>query len=304
MPTVEVVASTENVPYMMWQAMLFHFSCVKHLGKIPTIVVHHDGEPLLPGFTLIAEHGGKIQTAPNYRVHKGVDYPPRNSAGTLKQLQTTAEYIFLCDPDMLFLRAIPFEEYVIKESQITFDTVNYLIPKKAEFEGSLESICERAGVPLQTLIDMPISGGVPHLIPQRHQHAIAQDWFDVMELFPTFDLGPDFERPKELRSVPHQFWTTTMWALVLTSHRLHLEAVITNHCALNFYGHSPLPPPSPTSPTMIHYCYSNEGFDKRKYFDTTAAEATVWNQPEPDGTLSGAICGQLREAGEYYGIRK
>lgn len=302
-PTVEVVASTENTHYMMWQAMLFHYSCVKHLGQVPTIVVHHDGEPLLPGFERIAQRGGRIQAAPNYRAHKGVDYPPRNSAGSLLQLQTDADFVFLCDPDMIFLHRIPFEKYLLREDQISFDAVEYLIPKKAEFEGQLESICDRAGVPLQTLFDRPISGGVPHMIPRSKQRAVSQDWFDCMELFPTFDLGPDFERPRELRAVPHQFWTTTMWALVLTAHRLKLEAVITHHCVLNYWGSAALPVPGADGPSMIHYCYSNEGFDKRAHHDALAAERTVWNLPPDDGTISGAIRGQLRAAREYFEIQ-
>lgn len=303
MPTFEVLASTENTPYMMWQAMLFHFSCVKHLGQVPTIVVHHDGEPLLPGFTKIAERGGRIQMAPNYRVYHGVDYPPRNSAGSLKQLRTNADYIVLCDPDMIFLRPFPFEEYRLRDNQISFDEVNYLIPQKAEFDGKLEAICERAGVPYQTLLDTPVSGGVPHIIPRSQQQAVAQDWFDSMELFPTFDLGPDFERPKELRSVPHQFWTTTMWALVLTAHRLHLEPVMTRLCVLNFHGDSVLSQADASSPAIIHYCYSTPGFDKRLHFDARTAESAVWNLPGDDGTLAGSIRGQLCEARDYYDIK-
>ncbi len=300
MPTFEVVASTENTHYMMWQAMLFHYSCVKYLGQTPTIVVHHDGERLLPGFELIIKHGGRIQTAPNYRAHKGVDYPPRNTAGTLLRLQSAADFVVLCDPDMIFLRPVRYQDLLADDNQISFDEVSYLVPAKAEFEGTLESICERAGVPLQTLFDRPVSGGVPHVVPRSRQHAVARDWFDVMEFFPTFDDGASIETPKELKSVPQQFWTTTMWALVLTAHRLQLDPVITRQCVLNYWGDAALPPPSENSPSMIHYCYSHQAFNKRLYYDATAAEVTVWNQPPDDGTISGTIHRQLREARDYY----
>lgn len=303
MSSVDVVASTENTPYMMWQAMLFHFSCVKHLGQAPTIVVHHDGEPLLWGFESIARQGGRVQAAPNYRIHKGVDYSPRNTAGSLKHLKTSADYIFLCDPDMIFLRPISFEDFRLRDDQISFDKVDYLVPKKAEFSGTLDAICERAGVPYQTLIDRPVSGGVPHMIPRSQQHAVSDDWLDSMEFFPTFDYGPEIEPPKELRSVPQQYWVTTMWALVLTAHRLRLEPVMTQHCLLNYWGNSPLPPASPTGPSMIHYCYSHQGFNKRDQYSAAAADKTVWDQRPDDGSISGAICGQLREAREYYGIQ-
>jgi hypothetical protein len=141
------------------------------------------------------------------------------------------------------------------------------------------------------------------MIPRVLQQSASQDWFDAMELFPTFDLGPEFERPKELRRVPHQYWTTTMWALVLTVHRLRLDPVLTRHCILNYYGSAPLPQNGSDGPAMLHYCYSNEGFDKRLYFDATAAQSTVWNLPPNDGTISGAIRGQLREARDYFNIK-
>jgi hypothetical protein len=300
-PSVEIVASAENTWYQMWQAMLFHFSCVKHLGQAPVIVVHHDGEPLLGGYELIANRGGDIQAAPNYRAHQGVSYPPRNTAGSLRHVETDAEFIFLCDPDMLFLRSVALEQYTLAENQISFDEVPYLTPFKAEFAGQLESICERAGASLQTLIDRPVSGGVPHMIPRSLQPAVSQDWFDIMEFFPTFDLGPNFEKPKELREVPHQFWTTTMWALVLAVQRLRLEPVLTRHCLLNLHGDSPIP--APDDRFMIHYCYSTPNFDKRLYHNVRGASRTVWNLPADDGTISGTIRGQLHEARDYYHIK-
>jgi len=41
----EIVVSTENNPYMVWQAMLFHASCMRHVGQAPIVMVHqHAGE--------------------------------------------------------------------------------------------------------------------------------------------------------------------------------------------------------------------------------------------------------------------
>ena len=53
-PDYEIVASTENTPYLLWQALLFHASCVATQGVPPTIVVHGEG-PLLPGFQALRE---------------------------------------------------------------------------------------------------------------------------------------------------------------------------------------------------------------------------------------------------------
>ncbi|MBS0262497.1 MAG: hypothetical protein JSS02_11150, partial [Planctomycetes bacterium] len=301
MPAIEIVASTENTGYQMWQAMLFHFSCVRYQGQVPTIVVHHSGEPLLTGFRLIEKLGGRIQAAPNYRAHQGVSYPPRNTAGTLRHVSTAADFIFLCDPDMIFLRHIPLEDFVVARDEISFDKVSYIVPDKAEFAGQLESICQEAGVSYDMLLERPVSGGVPHMIPAHLREAVSTDWLDVMEHFPTFRLGPEIERPHELREVPNQFWTTTMWALVLTLHRLRLNPVLTQHCLHNLHGELPLPTSISDSqgPGIIHYCYRHPGFDKRKYFDAEAIQRTVWNLPPDDGTISGAIRGQLHEARDF-----
>ena len=51
---------------------------------------------------------------------------------------------------------------------------------------------------------------------------------------------------------------------------------------------------------MIHYCYSTPGFDKRRYLDAAGAERDVYDLPPDDGSISGAIRAQLREARDYY----
>ena len=47
-PRFDFVVSAENNYYLAWQAMLFHFSCLKHTGRAPIIVVHGDEPELLP----------------------------------------------------------------------------------------------------------------------------------------------------------------------------------------------------------------------------------------------------------------
>lgn len=307
MPSFDIVASAENTWYMMWQAMLFHYSCVTYQGQVPILVVHQDGDSLLPGFERIAERGGRIQAAPNYRRHRGVDYPPRNTAGSLRHVASDAEYLVLCDADMLFLRPLPLETIRWCPRRVSLDAVSYLVPDKAEFSGQLEEVCRRAGVPFPTLVAQPLSGGVPHVIPRLGQRDVSDDWLQSMECFPTFALGPDFECPRELRAVPQQYWTTTMWAFVLTVHRLGLEPILTRWCALNYPNEARLPSlaeHAEQAPSMIHYCYSQPGFDKRLYFDEVAAESTVWNPAPGDDSIGGAIRRQLAEAAAYYGLSR
>jgi hypothetical protein len=109
MPVFEIVASAENNRYMEWQAMLFHYTCMTYQRQVPVIAVHKGDEPLLPGFGLIAERGGRIQTVPNLRDRSGVLYPPRNSAAAMQFVETSADFVVLCDTDMTFLKPIPFD---------------------------------------------------------------------------------------------------------------------------------------------------------------------------------------------------
>jgi hypothetical protein len=87
-----------------------------------------------------------------------------------------------------------------------------------------------------------------------------------------------------------------MWAVVLAVHRLGLEPIETDWCISNYDGNALLEP----GPKLIHYCYSGDGFDKHAFDSEQAAMHDVWRVPKDDGTISGAIRGQLRAAGEFY----
>src|SRR5262245_51510471 len=109
MPRFELVVSAENNAYLAWQAMLFHYSCLQHQRQAPIVVVHKDDEPLFPGFERIRAAGGIVQTAPNYRKYGGVNYPPRNTAATLRHVVSDADYVVVFDPDMIFLQPLPLD---------------------------------------------------------------------------------------------------------------------------------------------------------------------------------------------------
>lgn len=304
MPRHEIVVSTENNPYMAWQAMLFHYSCVTHLGRTPIVVVHKGDELLLPGFERIRASGGIVQTAPNYRVVDGVLYAPRNTAGSLRHVETDAEFIVLCDPDMLFLQSFPFDELTLGSRQVSFDFVGYLDPAIAAHQPALDDVCRAAGIAPEKLRHPVVNGGVPHVIPAVWQGKLSDEWFELMELFPTIDPShSDFGRtaPCPDEAVPQKDWIVTMWAIVMALHRLNLEPVVTKLCVTNCHE-GPLPPLDVAGPKMLHYCYGGPGFEKRIFEESHDAEEAVWIVPPDDGTISGAIRRQLREAGRFYGL--
>jgi hypothetical protein len=104
----DIVASSDNNDYLAWQCMLFHHSCITHLGQVPIIVVHGDDKPLAEGYRIIEKKGGIIQRFPSMRHASAIDYPGHNLWATLKHVKTSAENIIVCDPDFIFLRPIDF----------------------------------------------------------------------------------------------------------------------------------------------------------------------------------------------------
>ncbi len=299
MPRYEFVISVENRPYLLWQAMLFHYSCLKHQGQAPLIVVHKGDEPLLEGFDSIARSGGRIQTAPNFRDVDHVVYPPRNEPAALQYVECDTDYIMLCEPDMVFLEPLSLEGIELNQSRVSFDRVGYLEADREEYQPALDEVCRRADIDPQALRTHPINGGVPHILPNHLKNQLSQQWLYGIELFAKYSL----EAPTAGKSPPAEpgiHWVAMMWAIVLAVHRLKLHPVMTQLCLLNSHGHSPLPPPSPSGPKIIHYCYGDEGFNKRDFTDAHSAMHRVWNVLPDDGSINGAIRGQLREAREFY----
>lgn len=294
MPRHEIVVSTENTHYLAWQAMLFHYSCVKHLGRPPIIVVHKDDEPLLAGFERIQASGGRIQIAPNYRIENGVHYPPRNTAGTLRHVEADADYLVLCDCDMIFLQSLPFDDLMLTSRQVSFDYVGYLIPDAPQYQPYLDDVCRVVKVSPKKLRSIEINGGVPHVIPAQWQQPLSDAWFELMALFPN--EGHANQVP------PQKVWLAATWAIVIAMHRLKLKPVITQLCTSNGNEADPLPPLTATGPKMLHYCYGGSGFQKREYFTQEDVDKNVWAVRRNDGTVAGAIRQQLRDARKFYGL--
>ncbi|MBS0203018.1 MAG: hypothetical protein JSS49_08990 [Planctomycetes bacterium] len=305
MPQHEIVVSTENNDYLVWQAMLFHASCVRHLGQVPIIMVHTDDQSLLPGFNRIREAGGRLQTAPDYRRIRGVNYPPRNTAATLRHVQTDAEYIVLCDPDMVFLQSLPWQDLKLTDHQVTFDYVGYLDPNIASYQPTVDDVCRRAGTDPARLRNPNVNGGVPHVIPTRHQRGLSDLWLEFIDLFPNSPpCSPDDPgaRPRECHIGPQKDWLSTMWSLIMAADQLGLDAVLTRLCVSTGQGELPLPEVTPGGPCLIHYCYHSRGFNKHEFDTPDAADRDVWHVPPGDGSICGNVRQQLRDACEFYGL--
>lgn len=289
MATFDFVVSTENQPYVTWQAMLFHYTCAKHMERAPIVVVHgNEGEELMPGYDLIRERGGRVQRARNFR-NEGPEYEPRNTPGSLECVESDADYLVLCDPDMLFLRRLPLGPLRLRDDQVSFELASYLVVDD-ENAPALERPCRITGVELDALRARPIPGGVPHVVPAALREPLARDWLECLEAF-----APEPDDDARI------YRLASMWALVLATHRLGLGAVLTTFGATNFEGDRPAPPSGPEK-ALLHYCYGDEEFDKRDFTTAEDERAAVWRSVARPGTVNATICAELRAAGEYFGL--
>ena len=294
-PTYDILASAENNIYNAWQAMLFHYSCQKYAGHTPIIVVHGNDRPLMPGFQLIQRAGGRVQLTRNFRRNRGLVYARRNTAGTLACVRSDADYLVLCDPDTIFFRPLPMDEYFLTENQVSLDSVPYLNVKRNNLP-VLEKVCNKAGLPLELLLQSPISGSVPHIVPAACREALSQQWLQNIELF-------EVHAPEPRASGVQLPLTASMWALVLAVHQLKLEPVITNFSIFNRDGGRQFSPSS-SNIAMLHYRYGDSEFDKNHYSRQQDKCDMVWQASAREGTVNGFLCEQLHEADNYYKTTK
>jgi len=290
----DIVVSAENNHYMAWQCMLFHYSCEVHLGLTPLFLVHGDEEPLLPGFSMIEAKGGRLQRAPNFR-DAGTHFSPRNTIHSLELAESDAEYVMLCEPDMIFLGSLEPDAIAsrMKANEVSFDAVRYLRIDRG-FERPLREVCARAGIDFAAVAAARTSGGVPHIVPNRQRAGLCRDWSTLTDLcLERFNaaFGPNTSGA----------WLSGMWGMLLAVRKFGLHIYWTELC-VNNYGNPALSKDDASGPPMVHYCYGDESWSKRHYHGSAEAFESVWTSTAPDGTVNGAICRQLTETAAYFGI--
>ncbi len=269
--TFDFVCVVENTPSMAWQAKLFHNSCVQYNGLAPTTMVMNDGS---------AEFhrdlsGLRVQRAPNYR-SRGVPFPPRNTPAALLHLESEADYVVLCDSDMVFVDRWPFASSRIGDRQITMDYTSYMKVDHESISPVIASACKRAGLSLDALREYLIGGcgAVPYVIPKAVKNELAREWLHCEKFFS--DPG----------STPH--WVSGMWWLVFAAYRLGLDLMVTVMTTKTNFSPRQLCP----GWRMVHYLYPDEWFDKAKVRlrDPNTVRA-------PSGTVTEAVCEQYRQIG-------
>src|SRR5215510_146303 len=268
-----IVVSAENNSYTGWQCKLFYFSCVTRLGQQPLIIVHDSGRDWHSDFYDLLQTGCEIRPAPNYRfAGRGDDYYPRNTAGTLIHAAESCseeDFIVLFDSDMIFARQPHFP------SALSGDFVSYMnfekdFARKAMREFGIHRELENAE-------KESLRCGVPYVIPVAGAQQLARTWLNAIDAFSS------------------RRWEDIMYAFGLATLKLGLKVELTYEVAHNFQMDDRL------DAAIIHYCYGDERWNKRDYFDEHEAR-TVW-QPTLNGaedTILGELIKQIKEAGQFY----
>ena len=269
-----IVVSAENNPYMAWQCMLFHFSCVSRLKRVPAIIVHETGAELHSGFQMITKSGGQVLRARSYRLSaRGDTYLPRNTPGTLEraaeEFGPRYGFLVLCDPDMIFARPFEFPE------TLSGDYCSYVNFDRDFVEAPLAAL----SIP-RPLVDAQkesLRCGVPYVIPVAEARPLASIWLEAIDAFSA------------------RRWEDVMYAFGLAAVARGLTVTLTRVAQSNYR------PDAILEAAVVHYCYGDATWSKRHYFRAERAPE-VW-RPEVEasaGTVLGELLMQIREAAEFY----
>ena len=292
MPKHRIVVSAENNPYMAWQCKLFYFSCVTRLNQHPSIVVHETGRDWHPDFYDLVKAGCAVHSAPNYRTAaNGDDLPGRNCAGSfIKAAEICSgkdEFIVVCDPDMIFVRATDFLDCLSAEFSSFMDYDRDLVQEaRLRFgiqRGDLDAKKEKLTV------------AVPYVVPTALATEFGQTWLQAIDVFPSRKWENDQRLNRPAGAPVYERRHVVMYAFGLTVVRLGLEIEVTHLTDHNYW------PDEPVRAPMIHYAYGDERWNKRSYF-TDEQACAVWHPQTnaAEGTILNEVLSQLRQAEEFY----
>jgi hypothetical protein len=269
-----VVVSAENNPYMAWQSQLLYFSIISYT-RLPCLFVVHGGEEgLHVGFHAIAERGGRVVRAPNYKCFglNGTSYEPLNTVGTLLEassLVPTGGFIVLCDADLVFIDEPQFEEALCAQY---YDYLDY----ESEY---VRDVIKTSFFGLRGSDWSHVRCGVPYVIPASLARPVAERWLSVHLSF------------KSLR------WEAVMYAFGIAVNALGLRVNLLDEVVHNFW------PERAVCRPILHYCYNTEYWSKRAFHDE-AGYHSVWRPPDTPmaaQSVGGRVLVELDRARRFYG---
>jgi hypothetical protein len=264
---------------------LFHASCVQTQGVAPSIVVHGDG-PLLPGFRALAELGARVIPAPSYRVSDRVEYTCRNTAGTLVEVEHERPWTLVCDPDFLFLEPLPKKAQSMCDGcAVSWDFVSYMQVGDFNRRWLADGCVERGANP--SCVDKVKAGGVvPNFVRRDIHRDFAPRWLAAVDSLVKLAQANG--------EVP---WVTIAWAFGLAAWEMELELALTRLTDTTHGGATA--PESSLKVPILHYCYGDQSFDKRRHRGADSA-AGVWTLDASGASVSAGFIRRLHAARDWY----
>jgi hypothetical protein len=120
--------------------------------------------------------------------------------------------------------------------------------------------------------------GVPYVIPAPHARRLGELWLRAVDSF----------SPRN--------WVDIMHAFGLAVVHLGLRVTLTD--LVDFDEQ----PAAPVRRSMIHYCYGDETWEKRTFFEEAQAKEVWFPKVVANRkTIRGEILGQIVEARNFYG---
>jgi hypothetical protein len=284
----EIVVSTENTAYFLWQCLLFFNSCVQVQQATPRFVVHENGG-LLPGYRALAELGAHVQVARNYRSFGGQEYPPRNSPGSLLEVRHTKSWTMLCDPDFLFLRPLPSRAAALcGQRSLSWESSSFMLVNDGNLPW-LSEACSERNIDPRRAREHRQGGSTPSLVHRDLRAEFAQRWLEATGVL--VDVG--------VRR-GHLNWISSMWGFALAAWEMNREIALTRVTQGSFAGSET--PQSALTTHILHYSYGDQLFDKRNFGNPDTAP-TVWSQRAAAGSVSAHMIERLKAARAWYASR-
>jgi len=270
---LRIVVSCENTPSFAWQTQLLCYSALTRLQQHPLIIVHQTADPLLIEFEILREMGFQVIQAPSFAsTLAGLQYPPRNMAGTLLTMAELndlhTQRILLCEPDMLFTG--PFA--------CPFEISGELCPQMDYSQDRIKTVALRfVDERLISLLNEVSRVRAPYVLPVHYLRQIGTRWLELLD---------SFENLEE---------TDATYALGLALMIEKLNAGGTQMVAINFES-------QPSTPgCIIQYRHGNAIWDKRFFTERSAFDVSDAALPKGEaGTVFSEIMTQIRLAKAYF----
>ncbi len=280
----EIVVSAENNAYLLWQCLLFHAACVRVQAATPCFVVHASG-PLLAGFHELSRLGARVSAAPNYRAGARIDYPPRNTPGSLLEADHDREWTFLCDPDLLILRKLPSQAASLCGGRsISWESSSFM--QTGPIEAWLTGACRERGIDPVHVARHGAGGSVPHFVHRDVQRRFAKAWLAATDTL--IDYGV---RTSDMH------WVASMWGFALATWELDIDVALTSITQTSYLGSAT--PESSLHAPLLHYSYGDELFHKHNHC-TTATAPGVWKVKAEGSSVSAMLLRRMAEARSWF----